>query len=247
MITLNPQDAIHKAWLYRLLIAIVDNINLHNLYFKGGTCASMAGFLDRFSVDLDFDYVGEHKDLAKARLELEKIFKELDLKIDDASKKVPQYFLKYPTKDVSSRNTLKIDITFPPPQANVYEPIKLVDIGRVVVCQNISTMFANKLSAVLDRFKRHNSIAGRDIYDIHYFFLNGYDYNREVIIERNGLSLIDFFKELSAFISEYITEAILNQDLNPLIPYERFNKLRKVLKRETLMFLDDEIKRLKIK
>jgi len=244
MITLNPQDAIHKAWLYRLLIAIVDNTNLPNLYFKGGTCASMAGFLDRFSVDLDFDYVGEHKDLAKVRLELEKIFKELDLKIDDASKKVPQYFLKYPTKDVSSRNTLKIDITFPPPQANVYEPIKLVDIGRVVVCQNISTMFANKLSAVLDRFKRHNSIAGRDIYDIHYFFLNGYDYNREVIIERNGLSLIDFFKELSLFISEHITETILNQDLNSLIPYERFNKLRKVLKRETLMFLDDEIKRL---
>jgi predicted nucleotidyltransferase component of viral defense system len=246
MITLNPQDAIHKAWLYRLLIAIVDNTNLPNLYFKGGTCASMAGFLDRFSIDLDFDYVGEHKDLAKVRLELEKIFKELGLKIDDASKKVPQYFLKYPTKDVSSRNTLKIDITFPPPQANVYEPIKLVDIGRVVVCQNISTMFANKLSAVLDRFKRHNSIAGRDIYDIHYFFLNGYDYNREVIIERNGLNLIDFFKELSAFISEHITETILNQDLNPLIPYERFNKLRKVLKRETLMFLDDEIKRLKI-
>lgn len=246
MITLNPQDAIHKAWLYRLLIAVVDNTNLHKLYFKGGTCASMAGFLDRFSVDLDFDYVGEHKDLAKVRLELEKIFKELDLKIDDASKKVPQYFLKYPTKDVSSRNTLKIDITFPPPQANVYEPVKLVDIGRVVVCQNISTMFANKLSAVLDRFKRHNSIAGRDIYDIHYFFLNGYDYNREVIIERNGLDLIDFFKELSAFISEHITETILNQDLNPLIPYERFNKLRKVLKRETLMFLDDEIKRLKI-
>ncbi|MFA5644542.1 MAG: nucleotidyl transferase AbiEii/AbiGii toxin family protein [Patescibacteria group bacterium] len=244
MITLNPQDAIHKAWLYRLLIAIVDNTNLPNLYFKGGTCASMAGFLDRFSVDLDFDYVGEHKDLVKVRLELEKIFKELGLKIDDASKKVPQYFLKYPTKDVSSRNTLKIDITFPPPQANVYEPIKLVDIGRVVVCQNISTMFANKLSAVLDRFKRHNSIAGRDIYDIHYFFLNGYDYNREVIIERNGLSLIDFFKELSLFISEHITETILNQDLNSLIPYERFNKLRKVLKRETLMFLDDEIKRL---
>lgn len=246
MITLNPQDAIHKAWLYRLLIAIVDNTNLHSLYFKGGTCASMAGFLDRFSVDLDFDYVGEHKDLAKVRLELEKIFKELDLKIDDASKKVPQYFLKYPTKDISSRNTLKIDITFPPSQANVYEPIKLVDIGRVVVCQNISTMFANKLSAVLDRFKRHNSIAGRDIYDIHHFFLNGYDYNREVVIERNGLDLIDFFKELSVFISERIAETILSQDLNSLIPYERFNKLRKVLKRETLMFLDDEIKRLKI-
>ena len=246
MMTLNPQDAIHKAWLYRVLIAIVDNSNLHDLYFKGGTCAAMAGFLDRFSVDLDFDYVGDQKHLLKVRHELEKTFKNLGLEIKDASKKVPQFFLKYPTKDVSDRNTLKIDINFPPPKTNIYEPIKLVDISRVVICQNIATMFANKLVAVIDRFERNNSIAGRDIYDIHYFFLNGYNYNNEVIIERTGLSLIDFFKKLSDFISKYITDTILNQDLNPLIPYEKFNKLRKVLKRETIMFLNDEIKRLEI-
>lgn len=246
MITLNPSDAIHKAWLYRVLIAIVDNANLHDLYFKGGTCAAMAGFLDRFSVDLDFDYVGDKKGLVKVRHELEKIFEKLGLEIKDASVKMPQFFLKYPTKDISGRNTLKIDINFPPPKANIYEPIRLVDIDRVVICQNVSTMFANKLVAVLDRFKRNNSIAGRDIYDIHHFFLNGYDYNKDVIFERTGLNLIDFFKKLSDFISEHVTETILNQDLNPLIPYERFNKLRKVLKRETLMFLGDEMARLKI-
>jgi predicted nucleotidyltransferase component of viral defense system len=246
MITLNSQDAIHKAWLYRVLIAIVDNDNLHDLYFKGGTCAAMAGFLDRFSVDLDFDYVGKPEDLIKVRSDLEKVFKNLGLEIKDSSVKVPQFFLKYQAKDISGRNTLKIDITFPAPKANVYEPIKLVDIGRTVVCQNISTMFANKLVAILDRFERNNSIAGRDIYDIHHFFLNGYDYNKDVITERTGLNLIDFFKKLSAFIDEHITENILNQDLNPLIPYERFARFRKVLKSETLMFIDDEIKRLGI-
>ena len=134
MTTLNSQDTIHKAWLYRVLIAIVDNANLQNLYFKGGTCAAMIGVLDRFSVDLDFDYVGDQKGLVKARLELEKIFEKLGLEIKDASVKVPQFFLKYPTKDISGRNTLKIDINFPPPKANIYEPIRLVDIGRVVIC-----------------------------------------------------------------------------------------------------------------
>jgi predicted nucleotidyltransferase component of viral defense system len=245
MITLNSQDAIHKAWLYRVLLAILDNINLHDLYFKGGTCASMAGFLDRFSVDLDFDYVGKQKDLPKLRHELEKVFENLGLEIKDASVKVPQYFLKYPSKDISARNTLKIDISFPPPQANIYEPIRLVDIDRIVICQNLATMFANRLVAVLDRFEKNNSIAGRDIYDIHYFFMNAYDYNKEVIIERTDLNLIDFFNKLSDFVSEHITETILSQDLNPLIPYKRFNKIRKVLKRETLMFLDDEVLRLK--
>lgn len=60
------------------------------------------------------------------------------------------------------------------------------------------------------------------------------------------MNLIDFFKKLSDFINEHVTEIILNQDLNPLIPYERFNKFRKILKREVLMFLDDEMKRLKL-
>jgi hypothetical protein len=75
--------------------------------------------------------------------------------------------------------------------------------------------------------------------------MNAYDYNKEVIIERTDLNLIDFFNKLSDFVSEHITETILSQDLNPLIPYKRFNKIRKVLKRETLMFLDDEVLRLK--
>ena len=56
MIPIRPADARHKAQLLRLLTAIVDSPYLsQNLYFKGGTCASMLGFLDRFSVDLDFD------------------------------------------------------------------------------------------------------------------------------------------------------------------------------------------------
>jgi len=247
MITLNSQDAVHKAWLYRTLIAILDNSNLQSLYFKGGTCAAMGGFLDRFSVDLEFDYVGKQKDLKKIRHELKKVFKSLGLEIKDSSEKVPQFFLKYPNKEVSGRNTLKIDISFPPPKANIYEALKLVDIGKIVVCQNISTMFANKLVAVLDRFELNNSIAGRDIYDIHHFFLNGYTYNKNVIIERTGLDIVDFLKKLSNFINENISETILNQDLNPLLPYEKFNKIRKLLKRETLMFLDDETRRLEAK
>jgi hypothetical protein len=58
--------------------------------------------------------------------------------------------------------------------------------------------------------------------------------------------LIDFFKKLRDFINEHVTETILNQDLNPLIPYEQFKKIRKVLKKETLMFLDSEIEQIKL-
>lgn len=244
MITLNSQDAIHKAWLYRVLIAIVDNNNLHELYFKGGTCAAMSGFLDRFSIDLDFDYVGRLADSPKVRRELKKIFKDLGLEIKDESAKVPQFFLKYPTNNSHDRNTLKIDITYPVPVANKYVPLKLNDIARIVVCQDIATMFANKLVAVIDRYERNKSIAGRDIYDIHHFFLNGYNYNGEVIRERTGLALLEFFKKLRLFIDTHIAVSVLDQDLNPLLAYEQFRKIRKTLKIETIMFINEEIKRL---
>ena len=243
MILPNPKEAIHKAWLYRLLSAIYDNQILANsLYFKGGTCATMLGFLDRFSIDLDFDYTGKKSDLKIVRKELENIFKKLGLVIKDKSKKTPQYFLKYESKP-NQRNTIKIDTTFPPPKSNNYQAFSLNDINRIVICQTVETMFANKLVALIDRWEKSDSIAGRDLYDIHHFFMQGFSYNKEVIIERRNKDLISFFQELINFIEKKINQTIINQDINSLLLPDKFQKIRKVLKKETLMFLKDEIKR----
>ena len=243
MILPNPKEAIHKAWLYRLLSAIYDNQILANsLYFKGGTCAAMLGFLDRFSIDLDFDYTGKKSDLKIAKKELENIFQKLGLTIKDKSKKTPQYFLKYPAKP-NQRNMIKIDTTFPPPKANNYQAFSLNDIDRIVICQTVETMFANKLVALIDRWEKSDSIAGRDLYDIHHFFMQGFSYNKNVIIERRNNDLISFFQELINFIEKKINQTIINQDINSLLLPDKFQKIRKVLKKETLMFLKDEIKR----
>ncbi len=247
MILPNKDSAIHKAWLYRLLTEICDNSELLNLiYFKGGTCAAMRGFLNRFSIDLDFDYIGEKKDIEKTREILEKIFDDLGLEIKDKSNNTPQYFLKYKTNKENQRNTVKIDVTMPPPKSNKYELVRLIDIDRVCYCQTIETMFGNKLVALLDRYEKNNSIAGRDIYDIHYFFMNGYDYNKDVICERRNIKDVkDFFIELKDFIDKKITLEIISQDLNMLLGEKEFSKIRKVLKQEVLRFIEDEIKRLK--
>lgn len=247
MLLPNPKDAVHKAWLYRLLSEIYDNSLLSNsMYFKGGTCAAMLGYLDRFSVDLDFDFVGETSEIVNIQKQLENIFSDLTLEIKDKSKHVPQYFLKYPAKG-SERNTLKLDINFPVPENNKYEPKEFIDIDRIINCQTIETMFANKLVALIDRHEKNETIAGRDLYDIHYFFLQGYRYNREVIEERRKKTIIQFFQELIDFVEKNITETIINQDLNVLLSPDKFQKIRKNLKRETLMFLHDEIQRLKDK
>ncbi len=245
MILPNPKDAIHKAWLYRLLSAIYDNKALaSSLYFKGGTCAAMLGFLDRFSIDLDFDYMGEKEKIKILRKELEAVFDDLGLEIKDRSQKVPQYFLKYPAKP-NSRNTIKVDITFPAPKANTYQAFKLDDIDRVIVCQTLETMFANKLVALIDRWERNKTIAGRDLYDIHHFFMQGFRYNEKVIIERRkNKDLVRFFQSLIGFIDKKINETIIDQDLNFLLSPDKFKKIRKILKKETLMFLGDELERI---
>lgn len=245
MILPQSKDAIHKAWLYRVLTGICDDAHLADvLAFKGGTCAAMLGYLDRFSIDLDFDYRGAGSGLGKTRARLERVFNELGLIIRDQSKTVPQYFLKYEVPE-GDRNTIKIDVAVPPPKANTYEARRFHEIDRVITCQTLETMMANKLVALIDRHKRSEAIAGRDVYDIHHFFLAGYRYNTEVIHERTGKDIPKFFTELTAFVEQHITDEIINQDLNMLLPYEKFSRIRKILKRETLMFLRDEEKRIR--
>ena len=244
MILPRSQDAMHKAWLYRVLSGIADSASLTQvLFFKGGTCASMLGYLDRFSVDLDFDYVGDRSLLPQVRTRLETIFRDLRLTIPDQSAIIPQYFLKYEAPE-GHRNTIKIDVTVPPPTTNTYELKQFHEIDRILICQTLETMMANKLVALMDRYQKYEAIAGRDLYDIHHFFLSGYRYNEAVIHERTQKDTRQFLTDLIVFITQHITDTIIQQDLNTLLPYEHFSRIRKILKPETLMFLGDELKRL---
>lgn len=237
----HPKDARHKGWLYRTISGIADDPFLASaLAFKGGTCAALLGLLDRFSVDLDFDYRGAEPTFDEARERLEKIFTTLGLTIKDKSPRIPQYFLKYAAPD-SERNTLKIDMSFPPVTANIYETRRFTDIDRILTCQTIETMFANKLAAITDRFQKNGSIAGRDIYDIHFFFENGHTYTEEVLVERTKKPITDFFRDLIEFIEQKVTDGILAEDLNTLVPPKTFRRIRKTLKQETLIFLREEL------
>lgn len=241
MILIKPEDILHKAQLLRLLAEIVDNPALSSsIYFKGGTCALMLGFLDRFSVDLDFDL---KKGSAKSELLVEfiKIFKKHNFKLEDTDKENLYFVLKYDASQ-NQRNTLKLSVSDVFVEANDYKTVYLPEIDRFVACQTIETMFANKLVAPIDRFKKHEKITGRDIYDIHYFFSKGYRFKKEIIQERTKLSLENYIKSLIKFIEDKVTDRALSEDLNMLLPYDKFQKIRKTLKPETLIFLRSVVK-----
>ena len=240
MILPSPKDTLHRGQLFRVLIEIADTPSLaKGLIFKGGTCAAMQGFLDRFSVDLDFDIVQgiPKKDIQR---ELKSIFSRLGLEIKNQSKTTVQYVVKY-VAPKETRNTIKIDAIDYSLSSSVYQPVYLADIDRYLLCQTVETMFAHKLVAVLDRWHKHESIAGRDLYDIHHFFLQQYTYSTEVITERTNLSNIAFFTELIEFIRQKITQKMIYEDLNMLLPPQKFSSIKKSLIPEVIAMLKNEI------
>jgi predicted nucleotidyltransferase component of viral defense system len=253
MILPDKKDVLHKSWLYRVLEAIADDPNLARvMYFKGGTCAAMLDWLPRFSVDLDFDYGGGlgQDEIAETRTRLEKIFTGLGLSVKDWSKNGLQYFLKYPSNGSGglinrriSRNTLKVDASFPLFKSSKYEPKRLAEIDRILTCQTKETMFAHKLVAPLDRFEKTGSIAGRDLFDIHHFFLSGFSYDADVIRERRGVAVGKFLLTLRDFVERYVNDSIITEDLSSLLLPADFGRIRKILKREVLNLIEDEITR----
>ncbi len=244
MVDLRPEDIIHKSHMHRLLIEIVDQpVMSQMLAFKGGTCAAMLGYLDRFSIDLDFDAL-EGADETELREGFHKAFEYLGLGVKIAFDNVLFFQLKY-QNEPGKRNTLKVSASTERVLANQYQVAYFPEIDRMIKCQTIETMFANKLVAVMDRYNRHQSIAARDIYDVHHFFIRGFDYHFAVIKERTGLEPGVFFSQLRAFINKHVNQRTINEDLNSLLPNPMFQKIRKILIPETLSLLDKELMKYK--
>jgi hypothetical protein len=239
MLDLRPEDILHKSYLHRLLMEIVDQPFLaQGLAFKGGSCAAMLGYLDRFSVDLDFDVL-LNADEAAMRKTLHQVFERLGFSVRLEFDEVLFFQLRYASQ-TGKRNTLKVSASNLCIKANQYKVQYFSEIDRLINSQTIETMFANKLVAVTDRYSQHKTIAGRDIYDIHHFFIQGYGYSGAVIMERTGVSPSEYIGILIDFIKEHVTQTIINEDLNTLLPNKQFQQVRKIMIPETLSMLARE-------
>lgn len=243
MLDLRPEDIIHKSHLHRLLMEIVDQpLMAQTLAVKGGTCAAMLGYLDRFSVDLDFDVLKNADEVALRKV-FHQVFDQLGFSVTLEFDKVLFFQLRYPSSP-GRRNALKVSASNMGVEANQYKVQYFPEIDRLINSQTIETMFANKLVAATDRYAQHKTIAGRDIYDIHHFFIQGYAFNGAIIRERTGLEPKKYFGKLIAFIKKYINQTTVDEDLNSLLPYKKFQQIRKILIPETLSILTQEQKRL---
>lgn len=243
MITPKPSDAKHKIQLIRLLTALVDDVYISRwVHFKGGTCAAMLGYLDRFSVDLDFD-IEKDASLKKMHDEISKCCTSVGLTIKSKSINSLFYILKYDAPQ-GDKNTLKLSFMSEETEGNKYEKKYIGEIDRFVSCQTIETMFANKLVALTHRYKKNKSIAVRDVYDIHHFFEMGYRYDSHIIKLRTGKNVAKYLKDVIVFITKKITDLAISEDLSFLLEHSHFMSIRKTIKQETIGLIQDEINRL---
>lgn len=230
----------HKFQLLRLLKAIVDTPQLRDVsFFKGGTCAMLLGWLDRFSVDLDFD-IDSKADISEIRNEFKKLFSKLDLEIKDESHEVLEFSLKY-SADPNERNTIVVDALGPVYKTNQYEKYYFPELDRFVFCQTQETMFANKLVAVTSRVEKGQRMAARDIYDIYYFYTRGFKYNPQTIVERTGMSVKDYLQKTLVLIEKQLTQQTIDEDLNSLLPPQNFRKTRLTLREDVILLLRQEM------
>ena len=58
------------------------------------------------------------------------------------------------------------------------------------------------------------------------------------------VDLKKYLVKLKDFIAKKVTQKVIDQDLNTLLPNRQFQNIRKTLKQEVLVLLGDEIKRL---
>lgn len=143
--------------------------------FKWWTACYFLYWLDRFSTDLDFDLT-EDKDIDENILNILKKYWQV--------KKWNKLILSYWENDIN----IKIDINRNLWKNNKYEIVNFY--GTDIKIQDTSTIFANKLVALVER------TANRDIYDVYFMFQNMFDINEKVIIERTWKSSKELFKQI---------------------------------------------------
>lgn len=178
----------HKTNLTNILIDIYkDSYLAGKMGFKGGTAAMLFYNLPRFSVDLDFDYIGEKPKINETIAKITEIVSK-KYRIKDQSTKFNTLFwlLSYE----KGEHNIKLEISTRDNSYNNYQTKVFYGVGIKVI--DISDMIAHKMVA----FSERPSLANRDLFDIHYLLGTEYAWNinYEVIKKRTGKNPVEFYK-----------------------------------------------------
>jgi len=230
----------HKKIMLNILADISADPELSvNLSFKGGTCCYFIYGLDRFSVDLDFDLLDINKK-DQAAEKIENILSRYgQVKRQDGQ-------LSYKLKYSDQSSALKVDISdrIDLNKLNQYEVLDVVS-GVPINILKKEDMFAHKLITIRDRFenkKINKAVANRDLYDIYFFFAQGWDFNKQIIELRSGVMAKKYLEELKKFIEKNVDQKNILNGIGALVDDKKRQWVKNNLKIEVIKQLAIQIK-----
>ena len=151
--------------------------------------------LDRFSVDLDFDII-KNVPLEDIKKEVKKILIPYGKIQEETNTKI---ILKYDEHQMP----LKIEFNQRIQKYDTYEVINF--FGNPIVAMTKDCIVTNKLVALTQRHEEKQKLASRDLYDIYFFLKNNFPINKNLLKERTGKDIKDYFTELLKFIPHHFT------------------------------------------
>lgn len=198
------------------------------LGFKGGTAAYFLYNLDRFSVDLDFDLLDESKEdqvfeRVKEILEQYGVVKEAQKKRFNLL-----YLLSYHNK-IEGHQNIKVEInrrSF----GSRYDVKTHLGISMKVMVQE--DMAAHKLMAMVERIKKAN----RDIFDVWFFFKNGWPINKELVEKRAQMKYEQFLGKAIRALGKVDNRSIL-AGMGELLTEKQKAWVKEHLKEDTIFLL----------
>jgi predicted nucleotidyltransferase component of viral defense system len=227
---------LEKDYLINLMLKTISiNKVSQDLEFKGGTALYLFHGLDRFSEDLDFDYIGKAREISSGiDSMIEPVIKDFSLSyriskskgniiVRDKNKNIigirSEFFIEGPLfGKTGRRHKIKLDISTREDVLMKPESVTLVsrygDIGTILLYKMpLQEMLAEKLCAITERSK------ARDLYDA-YFILKykGLKYDNATTSKKFEKRNRTFSRELLARAIDEISENLWKEELQYIVP-----------------------------
>lgn len=217
----------HEYFLKKILLDIFNEPRLNSqLVFKGGTCLYLFYDLERFSVDLDFNFIGDGKFSAAILTQI----LEKYLILEENSFREGHFGWLWEGSYQKGYRRLQVDINkrqYP----DHFETRQLY--GLSIQTLDESSLFAHKLCAVLDRTHFKN----RDLFDVHFMLDHSFEINEDIIELRTGLDLKQYLRKIEAYVENEVDGNKILQGLGELLTDKKKNWVKAKLIDELLIQL----------
>ncbi len=197
----------HEYYLKKILRDILGDVELSSqLAFKGGTCLYLFYGLNRFSVDLDFNFVSNQDFKVEKMNQI--LTKYLDVKNGRFKEGQSGWLWEASYKKGERQMQIDINRRVYPDKYEIKQfyglSIKTLDSG---------SLFAHKLCAILDRKRFQN----RDLFDAWFMFDNNFEINDEVIRFRTNKLTKEYLLELVEYIKNDVKKSSILHGIGELV------------------------------